>query len=125
MNPFEYLNAINNTKKDIMIDDLAEKQYNSFMINRGLSYFQDTALIANEMNVNHHVDNRLQFQFFINIIRPRKRFSKWFKPETENDVEVIKEYYGYSNDKARQVLCLFSKQQIEHLKQKVNKGGRK
>ena len=80
MNPFEYLNAINNTKKDIMIDDLAEKQYNSFMINRGLSYFQDTALIANEMNVNHHVDNRLQFQFFINIIRPRKRFSKWFKP---------------------------------------------
>ena len=125
MNPFEYLNAINNTKKDIMIDDLAEKQYNSFMINRGLSYFQDTALIANEMNVNHHVDNRLQFQFFINTIRPRKRFSKWFKPETENDVEVIKEYYGYSNDKARQVLCLFSKQQIEQLKQKVNKGGRK
>ena len=125
MNHFEYLNAINNTKKDIMIDDLAEKQYNSFMINRGLSYFQDTALIANEMNVNHHVDNRLQFQFFINIIRQRKRFSKWFKPETENDVEVIKEYYGYSNDKARQVLCLFSKQQIEQLKQKVNKGGRK
>ena len=88
MNPFEYLNAINNTKKDIMIDDLSEKQYNSFMINRGLSYFQDTVLMANEMNVNHHIDNRLQFRFFINIIRPRKRFSKWFKPETENDVEV-------------------------------------
>jgi len=125
MNPFEYLNAINNTKKDIMIDDLSEKQYNSFMINRGLSYFQDTVLMANEMNVNHHIDNRLQFRFFINIIRPRKRFSKWFKPETENDVEVIKEYYGYSNDKARQVLRLFSKEQIEQLKQKVYKGGRK
>ena len=125
MNPFEYLNAINDTKKDIMIDDLAEKQYNGFMVNRGLSYFQDTVLMANEMNVNHHIDNRLQFQFFINIIRKRKRFSKWFKPETETDVEVIKEYYGYSNDKARQVLRLFSKKQIEELKEKVYKGGRK
>lgn len=125
MNPFEYLTAINDTKKDIMVDDLAEKQYNGFMVNRGLSYFQDTVLMANEMNVNHHIDNRLQFSFFINIIRKRKRFSKWFKPETETDVEVIKEYYGYSNDKARQVLRLFSKKQIEELKQKVYKGGRK
>ena len=125
MNPFEYANAINYTKKDIMVDDITEKSYSSYMINRQLSYFPDTVLAANEMNRNHHLDNRLQFDFFINIIRPRKRFSKWFKPETENDVEVIKEYYGYSNDKARQVLCLFSKQQIEQLKQKVNKGGRK
>jgi len=125
MNPFEYLTAINDTKKDIMVDDLAEKSYNPFMVNRGLSYFQDTVLMANEMNVNHHLDKRLQFQFFINIIRQKKRFSKWFKPETENDVEVIKEYYGYSNDKARQVLRLFSKEQIEELKQKVYKGGRK
>ena len=125
MNPFEYLTAINDTKKDIMVDDLAEKSYNAFMVNRGLSYFQDTVLMANEMNVNHHLDNRLQFQFFINIIRQKKRFSKWFKPETENDVEIIKEYYGYSNDKARQVLRLFSKEQIEELKQKVYKGGRK
>lgn len=125
MNPFEYLKAINETKKDIMVDDLAEKSYNGFMVNRGLSYFQDTVLMANEMNVNRHIDARLQFQFFINIIRPRKRFSKWFKSETENDVEVIKEYYGYSNDKARQVLRLFSKKQIEELKQKVYKGGRK
>jgi hypothetical protein len=124
MNPFEYLNAINDTKKDIMVDDIAEKAYNSFMINRGLSYFQDTALIANEMNVNHHIDNRLQFQFFINIIRKRKRFSKWLKPETENDLAIIKEYYGYSNDKARQVLGLFSKEQINELNKKVYKGGR-
>jgi len=124
MNPFEYLNAINDTKKDIMVDDIAEKAYNSFMINRGLSYFQDTVLMANEMNVNHHIDNRLQFQFFINIIRKRKRFSKWLKPETENDLAIIKEYYGYSNDKARQVLGLFSKEQINELNKKVYKGGR-
>ena len=69
MNPFDYLNAINTTKKDIMVDDIAEKGYNSFMVNRGLSYFADTVLYANEMNKHHHLDGRLQFDFFINIIR--------------------------------------------------------
>ena len=67
MNPFEYLNAINNTKKDLMVDEEAEKKYNAFMVNRGLSYFYDTALLANEMNRNHHLDNRLQFDFLINL----------------------------------------------------------
>jgi hypothetical protein len=106
-----------------MVDDITEKQYNSFIINRGLSYFNDTALIANEMNINHHLDNRLQFDFLINIIRKRKRFSKWFKPESNSDVEVVKEYYGYSNEKARQILTLLTKEQIEILKKKVYKGG--
>ena len=125
MNPFEYANAINYTKKDIMIDDIAEKSYNPFMINRQLSYFPDTVLAANEMNRNHHLDNRLQFDFFINIIRKRKRFSKWFKPEQISDLETIKQYYGYSNEKARQVLPLLSTEQINELKNKVAKGGRK
>ena len=125
MNPFEYANAINYTKKDIMIDDIAEKSYNPFMINRQLSYFPDTVLAANEMNRNHHLDNRLQFDFFINIIRKRKRFSKWFKPEQISDLEIVKEYYGYSNEKARQILTLLSTEQINELKTKVAKGGRK
>lgn len=125
MNPFEYLNSINMTKKDIMVDDVAEKGYNSFMVNRGLSYFHDTVLYANEMNRYHHIDNRLQFDFFINIIRKRKRFSKWLKPETVSDVEVVKEYYGYSNEKARQALTLLTSDQIDELKKKVYKGGRK
>ena len=125
MNPFDYLNAINMTKKDIMVDDIAEKGYNSYMINRGLSYFHDTVLIANEMNRYHQIDNRLQFSFLINIIRKRKRFSKWLKPETVSDVEVVKEYYGYSNDKARQALTLLTSDQINELKKKVYKGGRK
>ena len=125
MNPFEYLNAINYTKQNIMVDDLAEKGYNSFMVNRSLSYFNDTALIANEMNINHHLDNRLQFDFFINIVRKKKRFSKWNKPETVSDVEVVKEYYGYSNEKARQVLTLLTSEHIDELKKKVYKGGRK
>ena len=124
-NPFQYLNAINTTKQDIMTDDIAEKNYNPFMINRGLSYFHDTVLMANEMNRWHHIDNRLQFDFFINIIRKRKRFSKWLKPETVSDVEVVKEYYGYSNEKARQALTLLTSDQINELKKKVYKGGRK
>ena len=125
MNPFKFTDAINYTKEDIMIDDITEKAYNPFLINRSLSYFPDTVLAANEMNRNHHIDNRLQFDFFINIIRKRKRFSKWFKPEQISDLEIVKEYYGYSNEKARQILTLLSTEQMNELKNKVAKGGRK
>ena len=125
MNPFEYVNAINYTKKNIMIDDITEKAYAPYMINRQLSYFPDTVLAANEMNRNHHLDNRLQFDFFINIIRKRKRFSKWYKPETISDLDAVKKYYGYSNEKARQVLTLLSPEHINELKRKVTTGGRK
>ena len=125
MNPFEFLNAINYTKKDLMVDPENEKHYNSFVINRSLSYFPDTVAIANEMDKYHHLDSRLQFSFLINIIRKRKRFSKWIKPEIENDVEVVKRYYGYSNEKARQILPLLTPQQIQIIRNKVNKGGRK
>ena len=125
MNPFEFVNAINYTKKNIMIDDMTEKAYAPYMVNRQLSYFPDTILAANEMNRNHHLDNRLQFDFFINIIRKRKRFSKWYKPETISDLDAVKKYYGYSNEKARQVLTLLSPEHINELKRKVTTGGRK
>ena len=125
MNPFEYLNTINHSKKDIMVDDITEKSYNSFMINRSLSYFPDTIAFANLMNRYHHIDNKLQYHFLINIIRKRKRFSKWIKPEQLSDIEVVKQYYGYSNSKAKQVLSLLSPDQIKIIKQKVSKGGRK
>ena len=95
------------------------------MVNRALSYFQDTVLFANEMNVNHTIDKRLQFDFFINMVRKRKRFSKWQKSVSDNDVEVVKEYYGYNNEKARQALTLLTADQLSILKQKVYKGGRK
>lgn len=125
MTPFDYLNSINDNKRDIMVDDIAEKQYVPFVINRSLSYFPDTVQLANVMNRYHHIDNKLQYHFLINIIRKRKRFSKWIKPETESDIEAIKEYYGYSNEKARQALTLLSPEQIKIIKQKVSKGGRK
>jgi hypothetical protein len=125
MSPFDFLNAINHSKKDIMIDDLDEKAYVPFVVNRSLSYFQDTIMFANEMNRWHHIDNRLAFDFLINTIRKRKRFSKWIKPEKENDIDVVKEYYGYSNEKARQVIPLLTHDHITAIKGKVNKGGRR
>jgi len=124
MNPFEYLNSINHTKEDIMEDDMKEAAYNAFLINRSLSYFQDTVLLANEMNRYHHLDNKLQYHFLINITRKRKRFSKWIKPDVVSDIEVVKEYYGYNNEKARQALSLLSPQQIELIRKKVDRGGR-
>jgi hypothetical protein len=124
-NPFDYVNSINISKKDIMHDDISEKSYPAFMVNRALSYFNDTFLYANEMNVNHHIDNKLQYHFLINIIRKKKRFSKWLKPREVDNLELIKEYYGYSNEKAKSVLRLFNNEQIELLKQRIYKGGKR
>ena len=124
MNPFEFVKAINYSKKDIMVDDLVEKEYNSFIINRALSYFPDTIMYANEMNKNHHLDGRLQFDFFINIIKKRKRFSPWLKATEIENLDVIKEYYGYSDEKAKSVLSLLNNKQIENLKRRIYKGGR-
>lgn len=124
MNPFEFVKAINYTKKDIMVDDLVEAEYNPFIINRSLSYFKDTVLYANEINQNGHLDSRLQFDFFINIIRKRKRFSKWLKPSEIENLDAIKEYYGYSDEKAKSVLSLLNNRQIENLKERIYKGGR-
>lgn len=123
MNPFEYLNSINYSKKDIMVDDVAEKEYNSFLINRGLSYFPDTVLFANEMNTKNHIDNRLKFSFLINIVRKRKRFSKWNKRNENEDISTLKEYYGYSDEKARVALSLLSSNEMKQLKERLFKGG--
>ena len=125
MNPFDFLNDINYGKSNIMVDDITEKQYNAFMVNRGLSYFNDTVLMENEMNLNAHLDNRLQFDFLINIVRKKKRFSKWAKAQISDDVEVVKQYYGYSNEKAKNACKLLSSDQIEQLRKKVYKGGKK
>tara|TARA_R100000278_G_scaffold107688_1_gene84479 strand:- start:178 stop:555 length:378 start_codon:yes stop_codon:yes gene_type:complete len=125
MNPFLFVNDITHGKSNIMVDDIAEKAYSPYMVNRSLSYFHDTVLMANEMNLNHHLDNRLQFDFLINIVRKKKRFSKWTKVQQNEDVEVIKQYYGYSNTKARQIHSLLTSDQINELKKKVYRGGKK
>ena len=95
------------------------------MINRGLSYFPDTVLYANEMNMNEQIDNELQYSFLINIIRKRKRFSKWNKTSESDDIKSIKEYYGYSNEKARDVLPLLTNNELKLIKERIHHGGTK
>jgi hypothetical protein len=124
MNPFDFINAINFTKKDLIVDDVTEKAYQPFLVNRTLSHFKDTVLYANEMNVNHHLDNRLQNDFFINIITKKKRFSKWVKPSEIEDLDCIKKHYGYSNEKAKSILSLLTGDQIKQIKLRMTKGGR-
>lgn len=105
-------------------DQLAEKDYNPFLINRGLSYHHDTVAIANEMNMRHDCPNIMQYEFLLNIVRKKKRFAKWNKKEHESELEAVKEYYGYNDTKALQALKILSNDQIEEIKIKINKGGR-
>jgi NACalpha-BTF3-like transcription factor len=108
-----------------MVDDISEKKYNAFMINRGLSYFFDTAVLANEMNRNSFLDNRLQYDFLRQIVRKKKRFSKWLKSESVENIEIVMEYYGYSREKATQALKILKNQEIEYIRNKLKKGGRR
>ena len=120
MNPFELIKSISNTKKDILEN---EKDYNAFMVNRGLSYFPDTVIYANEMNRFHHLDSRLQYHFLINTIRKRNRFSKWNKSIESKNINAIKKYYNYSNEKARDVLPLLSNENLNTIRGRINYGG--
>ena len=125
MNPFEFVGSINDTKINLMDkDEEVEHKYNSFLVNRSLSYFPDTVIISNEMNRLHHLDNKMQYDFLINIVRKKKRFSKWDKPEKRDDIECVKRYFGYSENKAKQVVGLLSESQITTIKSKVSIGGR-
>ena len=121
MSPFEFIKSISSSKKDIMEN---EKDYNAFMINRGLSYFPDTVIYANEMNKFHHLDSRLQYSFLINIVRKRNRFSKWNKSIESENINAIKRYYDYSNEKARDVLPLLSNENLNTIKRKIFHGGK-
>jgi len=124
ISPFDFINAIHYSKENLIVDDWTEKQYNSYIINKGLSYGPDTVIPANEMNSRPHLDKKLQNSFLINIIRPKKRFNKWIKPEKIDAIEVVKEYYGYSTEKARQILPLLDTEKIEIIKTRLIKGGR-
>jgi len=123
MTPFDFVNAINKTKEDLLKDPTNEKLYQPFMVNKALSYFSDTALYANEMNLYRDLDHKLQFHFFLNSIRPTKRFAKWVKRQEDNDLSAVMEYYGYSTEKAQKALSVLSSDQITIIKQKLEKGG--
>ncbi len=121
----DYLNSINQTKINLMDEDISlEKQYLPYVINKCLSGFLDTVLIANEMNLYCNLDKKLQYDFFINIIRPKKRFSPWLKKQNDNSLELIKQYYGYNDEKAKSALKILTREQLEFIKSKMNRGGK-
>lgn len=126
--PFDYTTAVTETKKDLMRgtanDDLAEKDYDAFLNNRALSYHSDTIYFANEMNRLSHIDNLLQFDFLLNIVRPRKRFAKWAKKDNDSDLLIVKEYFNYNDSKARQALSILSPQQVAIIRTTLTRGGR-
>ena len=126
MKPFDYINSINFTKKNLMKntanDELAEKDYVPFLTNKSLSYFTDTLLYANEMNRYHFLDKRLQYEFYLNSIRKKKRFAKWAKAEDNNDVMMVQEYYKFSPQKAKAALRVLSPKQLDIIKHKMENG---
>jgi hypothetical protein len=126
-NPFDYINSISQNKENLMRgtynDELAEREYKPFLTNKSLSYHQDTILISNMMNMNAQLDNKLQYEFLLNIVRPKKRYSKWLKSEVENNVSIISEYYDVPINVAKQYAMVLSNEQIDYLKQKLEKGG--
>jgi fructose-1-phosphate kinase PfkB-like protein len=126
MDAFDYVNAILTTKKDLITDEQTEKAYVPFLTNRALSYHKDTIFYAQEMNMNHHIDKKLQFSYLINKIRPNKRkFSKWAKRKEDNDIDAIQEYFGYSIHKAKVALSILSKNDLQEIRKKLEKGGLK
>ena len=122
MNPFDFVKYITYTKQDIM-HDLNESEYEPFLINRALSYYQDCILYANEMNRRFELETRLQYHYLLNTIRKRKRFAKWIKPEKIDDLKIVMEYYQVSRAKAEEYLNIISENDIAILRKKMNKGG--
>jgi hypothetical protein len=125
MSPFDYINAINFTKQNLFEDPQAHKDYNAWIVNKGLSYFPDTLLYANEMNRHYGIPKNWQFSFLLNSIAKKKRFSKWSKKDAISEsLRLVKEYYGYSNEKAKQALSVLSEEQLAMIEQKLYKGGK-
>ena len=122
-----YLNSINLNKKSVLdTDDPGwEKNYPPYIINKCMSHHMDTVMYANEMNQYSFLDSKMQYDFYIHIVRPKRRFSPWGKKQKIDDLDLVKRYYGYSTDKAIQALRILSPNQIDYIKDKLNKGGKK
>jgi hypothetical protein len=121
----DWLNSINSTKDNLVSDDpTLIKSYPPYIINRCLSSHIDAILFANEMNKNHHLDKELQYSFYLNSLRKKKRFSPWLRKDKVTDLDIVKQYYRYSNDKAMQALKILSREQLDFIKQRLETGGR-
>ena len=126
MSFFDFLNAINDTKIDIIRDNShTEKEYIPFMINRGMSFFPDSIMFANEMNTHSNIPKQWQFDFYLNGVVKKKRFSKWHKPDQyADDLKLVMLEYNYNVEKATSALNILTKQQIDTIKEKYKTGGR-
>lgn len=123
-NPFDYVNQILQGKKNLIVDEDTEKNYAPFLVNRSLSYHYDCVLFANEMNRRHFLDKKMQNDFLINTVRSKRRpFVKWAKPERNEDIQCIKKYFNYSDQKALEALRLLNDEQIQKIKEKTDIGG--
>jgi hypothetical protein len=118
----DWLNSINFTKEDLSEDI---KSYPPYIINRCLSGHIDCIMYANEMNMHHQLDKDMQYSFYLNTLRKRKRFSPWLRKDKVKDLECVKQYYGYSNEKALQTLKILTKEQLTFIKQRLDIGGKK
>ena len=124
ISPFDFANSINHSKENLITDDWSEKQYNPFIVNKAMSYGPDTVIAANEMNSRPHLSHKMQYDFLLNVVRSKKRYNKWLKPEKEENIEIVKEYFGYSNTKAQEALRLLSDKDLGELRSRLNKGGK-
>ena len=122
----DWLNSINFNKENLIEEDSTlAKEYPPFIVNKCLSGHLDCVLFANEMNRYHFLDKDMQYNFYLNILRKKKRFSPWLRKEKVSDIEYVKQYYGYSNEKASQILKILSDEQIDFIKQRLDTGGTK
>ena len=120
----DWLNSINHTKVNLL-EENPDAKYPAYIINRCMSGHLDTVLFANEMNMNHHLPLDMQYSFFLNSVRKRKRFSPWLRKDEIKDLDLVKRYYGYSNEKAKQALRILTKEQLNFIKSKLETGGTK
>jgi len=111
------------SKTDLMVDAASEEGYVPFLTNRALSYFPDTILYAQEMNINTHLDKKLQYHYLINTVRKSKRFSKWNKKKEDKDIELIQQHYGYNYNRAKEALSILSNNQLKEIRKRQEKGG--
>ena len=122
----DYIAAINHTKEPILDTEDGEwvKKYPPYIVNKCIAPFPDSIMLVNEINQLHYLDKKLQFDFLINSLRPRKRYAPWMKAKKLKNLEYVKEYYGYNNEKAKAALDILNDEQISAIKEKMKKGGR-
>ena len=122
-NPFDFVKSVSYDKKDIMVDNVEEKAYAPFLINKSLSYHQDSLFFTNEKNCRHGLDHRLQYLFLLNTLRKRQRFSQWSKPYLSKKLDTIKDYYQISTLKAKEYMEVLSDKEVRELKNRMKTGG--